>query len=1352
MFKKVNDNRGAVSIFLLIVLIPMMIISSIFVDMSRVRLASSVATAAGDLTLNTALTNYDSVLKNMYGLFATSQNLDDMMVNLEEYYRKSIEAAGVAPADAESYVDQIMALFKTETGSDDILNLNLVQFEVEKPENSSLADAAMLKAQVVEFMKYRAPLSLGASFIDGISSMKNLDKQTELIEDKTAFYEKQQSLMEKLEAAWWDIEKYQYEKATEGFAAGEYIKDKATLLNTHKDNLLNTVIPETVKYLYYKDYLYDDASYILHRESDPANNVAEWWMFSRTSASLPTVYYITGDYTLNLDDIATAIGSVIYYDIELTALETVLLEYMKESANYHDTARTNPNIEAMIYNLAQYNKSSNYYKNSVNSFLGSIIKLENYKASKGNTIEEDAFDNYAVKKQGGKILVVDGKAQIRQITEEQPYDSANEMKLIDAMNQSEHLKRQENSFDFEYGGHFYYHSFFSEKEVKYYSAVKDIVQQKETLVNSKLSTLGTDALNYYNLINGKITDLTNAIAHLNDALTFIQGDYKTALDEWSASATNLSDDSMGQNDKSEIEELQKVVDKTKIEKLIERLTKAKTSLESVRTQIEAYKFFDTKFKDIPGGSTYTYIIGKLTTDLKNEINGVQVTDDTSYNTVIGKIKANVYSGNIVTDYSSDEKTDPNLQKSQTALFTWLYKNFYKAGRSYGTESSNKVSTGADDIEGTKTHLETNAKGNMTTDSDGNVVMGQTVAQDLLDNFATLTPYLPSTTHAVSGGTSMSPSGKPNTDIDTANNSTGLTGLLGTIIDSVANITTNFRDDIYIANYILTMFSYHTYEAELYVDNGGDSSTYSSFYEDPDGDGKYTAKENFKSYADMALSLTNNPINPNANMLYGSEVEYIIFGNKDSVEGNKQSAINTIFAIRFALNCVYAFTDAEINSITTSAATALFGVPPLTPLIPIAKIAMIIGFAIAETAYDISQLLVGESIALIKSNDTWVIKPSSAGKAIAGQLAKKAVNTAFDAGVDALNNALEMTDTELQALIDGSTGELENIMNSVCDSTIAKFQNYAYEAVTKVVDLCNSVNMQAMCDELGMTTEQKVQKVIEGLNAWLEGQGLPTDGPIYEAKKAAVDYLTNNSGQVINDIFSKINELPKRLDGETDEQFAQRLSTLENPLQKYLDGIKEQLNAKIKTLADTANSKLSSIKDGLMDKLQTAALEGAESLRSTINDQIGNVFGTTTGSVSAKNSVVGSILSWSYSDYLTLFLIIALLGDQPDVVLRMADIIELNMQHMNGEYAAITTTETVVTSRFFGLLKSKKEVTTTTANANAFKLSNSYCYLTIKATMEVKPLLMTMPIVNSGMGSQLDGVNWYTVNYEGTLGY
>ena len=61
-------------------------------------------------------------------------------------------------------------------------------------------------------------------------------------------------------------------------------------------------------------------------------------------------------------------------------------------------------------------------------------------------------------------------------------------------------------------------------------------------------------------------------------------------------------------------------------------------------------------------------------------------------------------------------------------------------------------------------------------------------------------------------------------------------------------------------------------------------------------------------------------------------------------------------------------------------------------------------------------------------------------------------------------------------------------------------------------------------------------------------------------------------------------------------------------------------------------------------------------------------------------------------------------------------------------------------------------TNTVANTEAYKLSRAYTYLSIKATIDVKPLMLTLPLMASTVKDQLDGSNWYQITYEGTLGY
>ena len=65
-----RKNKGAISVFLTLILLPMVIFSGMVVDVSRLYAAKTVISGAGDLTMNAALSRYDNKLKNEYGLLA----------------------------------------------------------------------------------------------------------------------------------------------------------------------------------------------------------------------------------------------------------------------------------------------------------------------------------------------------------------------------------------------------------------------------------------------------------------------------------------------------------------------------------------------------------------------------------------------------------------------------------------------------------------------------------------------------------------------------------------------------------------------------------------------------------------------------------------------------------------------------------------------------------------------------------------------------------------------------------------------------------------------------------------------------------------------------------------------------------------------------------------------------------------------------------------------------------------------------------------------------------------------------------------------------------------------------------
>lgn len=196
--------QGSISVLLVIILLPMMTFSAIIVDISRINMAKQMMSSAGDLTMNTALANYDTILKDVYGLFAMSQidgmDNEKLGTELNKYFAKTLSSYGVvAEEDAEDYVATLIGDFREllnngKIDTNNFLKLKNIKLTAEKVTGSSLANADVMRKQIVEYMKYRAPAELGLSFLDSLTSFQKMDAQNKVVEAQVKAQESTQDV------------------------------------------------------------------------------------------------------------------------------------------------------------------------------------------------------------------------------------------------------------------------------------------------------------------------------------------------------------------------------------------------------------------------------------------------------------------------------------------------------------------------------------------------------------------------------------------------------------------------------------------------------------------------------------------------------------------------------------------------------------------------------------------------------------------------------------------------------------------------------------------------------------------------------------------------------------------------------------------------------------------------------------------------------------------------------------------------------------------------------------------------------------------------------------------------------
>ncbi len=247
-----RGTKGGVSIFLTIILVPVVAICTLFIDVSRVYLSTDLAASSADLSLNTVMSQYDVDLEQYYGLMASCQNIDEFYDVAEEYFAACMRSNGVAATDSQKWAQQLRNILGGNVTYDDLIRIDQssTSAEIENLENANMANAAMVKEQVTEFMKYRGPVDLineaaGLNY-KGIytkfkkigEQAKNLPYEADVQDKKTKYYTAENELLQKSLEAYELLENYEALEVDNDYMAGTmncYKELKPEFTKLHED-------------------------------------------------------------------------------------------------------------------------------------------------------------------------------------------------------------------------------------------------------------------------------------------------------------------------------------------------------------------------------------------------------------------------------------------------------------------------------------------------------------------------------------------------------------------------------------------------------------------------------------------------------------------------------------------------------------------------------------------------------------------------------------------------------------------------------------------------------------------------------------------------------------------------------------------------------------------------------------------------------------------------------------------------------------------------------------------------------------------------------------------------------------
>ncbi len=1166
MFRFVLKRRGAISVFLVVVLVPMLVMSATMVDVSRVNLGNAMAVSAGDLTANTVLTNYDYQLKKMYGLLASSNNTKDFLDKMEGFYCDTIMAGGIDKDTAATWAKQL----RGSVSSTDLQNIaveeNSFKLNILQGKNGSLMNPAITKTQIVNFMKYRGPVNMGTSIFDAVSLFKSMGKKTDMVEKKNEYYEEHAKIIEECQKARDCIGNYEMSSGIlqPDFPNQECFQIMSQNLGNSKA-LIEGMMEDYVRYIYSYEFFRNAKEIDLSYEK--SSNKWEW----------------------------------------TTCIDDSIVKNKKASVQ---------GTQKIIDDLEQYMQNSSQYKKYLTKGVDNKINV-NYL--------EQFFREYSENK-GLLHLSVRLMQCLKGLNEDKKLEIDGEEVSV-----KDFLEDKNNK---------YFHQLNSilEKYDRVYQRYHAPIQEQKNNLDNVIAKAKKQGEDYYGLLSDRIGWLdgnesdTGLIKHLEKIENLIDS-LSTKLDKWenSASVSQLKKDTQAQSDKKEIERIRNTFDKSQITELKNKVKRSSKTLKKIRDCVQKYKVGEWAFSEM--GSNCGTLENVCNKKFGNKI---QYPTQSELDSVAVESKGLIQQPAIGEfPINWDDEAHPDLKKPQEkAFYSYLVENYKQ------NETENKTEKKKKKVEEKKEDYKKEAEKEKQKEgvANSNSVAGMT--------------NRPSQVWKSHKGDSHQLGNRTEKSTNQKKALSNSTKIMNNMFKGISTKLKGARDNFYISDYMLEMFSYSTIEKEK--------------------------GENPKTLTRMYM---------NTNYLYGKEVEYIIYGGDRGVE----KAYASIYGIRFASNLVYAFTDKEITGTATAIATSVFGAPPLTALVPMAKIAIVVGLALVESGIDIAELSNGKAVPLYKSSSTWVAKPSSAAGKVVDKVKTIVVDvgeTTIDAGTKILNDWLSKTSDKLVADIDAKGKEFSNAVGEIVKENV---DNYVGQVVDQLVSICsNAVNQEK---------NKRVGYVKEKLKQWSDATDFGS-AITNQIKEQAVNY-------VVTQCEVKINNLINGLQNGGDKA------------KEKVSDIINQLNDNIEKVVASATGTVTNMTNELTEKLKKSATQGAEKMKQTLKSEIEGKFGSSTsGETSASDTVTGSLLSWKYSDYLRMFTVIGLITNEETMLLRMEDLIQKNMELKKG----------------------------------TFSLASSYVYYEMQARILVKPLLTTVPFINEYTKDRITGTNWYTIDYKTRFGY
>ena len=188
-----DNNRGAITVYLSIILSAVIMLSGVLMDIVRIRAAEVQVRRAANTAALSALAGYNTKLKAEYGLFALqSSDIAYLNETTEDYFGKNL-LSNIEDINGKHQMYNFLKGIMLNNQYKDVDYIDLYNYEVEGVEVTPIynfTENEITRQQIVEYMKYRAPVQFAENFMEKIDYVASSADITSSYKQKIAIEKK----------------------------------------------------------------------------------------------------------------------------------------------------------------------------------------------------------------------------------------------------------------------------------------------------------------------------------------------------------------------------------------------------------------------------------------------------------------------------------------------------------------------------------------------------------------------------------------------------------------------------------------------------------------------------------------------------------------------------------------------------------------------------------------------------------------------------------------------------------------------------------------------------------------------------------------------------------------------------------------------------------------------------------------------------------------------------------------------------------------------------------------------------------------------------------------------------------